>query len=388
MYRIGDALSFLLAVGLSLPVQGQAGSSPTVSSAPLYSISFERKEAVPGVEASPAIKLPFECTSDGTVFVDMVPIGGQVQPPLYAPPPLLLTSVSPSGQSRTFPIDQATEQLYDVREVDHYAGESTVIFLVKAASENKPAEQIYTKPDGSQGNFTKNMAERHFYIVVFGRDGEHKKTIETDVSVEIQNIGVFPSGDFLAFGYDKADHSPKLVMLKDDGTLMRPLQIGKDDAPESLLGTRDGKGKGAAVYIAPAQLVPQGHSIILVQNRSSFPLLEISESGTIRAIHPKFSTETHIEGMISGDRNLYARVNPPSEGSVYELNAQDGTVLRRFKLGDGRPGLGVACVHDGKFLSFDHGDGKLVPLIGTPEPATDPASADQPKPTSANPNSQ
>jgi hypothetical protein len=100
----------------------------------------------------------------------------------------------PPGQSRTFPLDQVTEQLYDVREVDHYAGESTVIFLIKAASENKPAEQIYTKPDGSQGNFRKNMAEHRFYIVVFGRDGEHKKTIETDVSVEIQHIGVFPSG--------------------------------------------------------------------------------------------------------------------------------------------------------------------------------------------------
>jgi hypothetical protein len=96
-------------------------------------------------------------------------------------------------------------------------------------------------------------------------------------------------------------------MLRDDGTLMRPLQIEKNDAPESLLGTKDGTGKGAAVYIAPAQLVPEGHSIIVVQNKTSLPLLEVSEFGAIRAIHPKLSKEMQIEGLISSDRNLYAR---------------------------------------------------------------------------------
>jgi outer membrane protein assembly factor BamB len=86
--------------------------------------------------------------------------------------------------------------------------------------------------------------------------------------------------------------------------------------------------------------------------------------------------------LVPSDENLDARVNPAGNGSIYELNAQDGTVLRRFKLEDGRSGSGVAGVHDGKFLSFEHGQGKLVPLMGTAEPAAEAASADQPKPTS------
>lgn len=375
MKSIAGVSTLLIAIGLSLPAQRQARPTHSAESvpvsAPLYRISFERKDAVAGIDASPAIKLPFECTSDGTVFVDIVPVGGQVQPPKYAPPPLLLTSVSPAGHANTFPLDQVTEQLYDVREVDHYASESSVIFLVKAASENELTKQTYTKPDGTQAEFTKNTADRHSYIVLFSRDGEYKKTIETDVSIEIQQIGVFPSGTFLAFGYDEKDHSPKLEMLRDDGTLMRTLQINKNDVPESLFGTKDGGGKGRAVYITPAQLVPEGHSILVVQNKIAFPLLEVSEAGEIRAIHPTIPNEMQIEGLIASGQNLYARVNPKDEGAIYELNAQDGTVMRRFELTDGRTASGVACVHDGKFLSFEHGEGKLIPLIGTAEPVAD-----------------
>jgi len=374
MQNVASASTILLMIGLSLSAQGQAvapNPKAAAESAPLYSISFERKDAVMGIDASPAIKLPFECTDDGTVFVDMVPVGGQMQPPLYTPPPLLLTSVSPHGHANTFPLDQVTEQLYDVREIDHYASDSAVIFLIKAARENKPVKQTYTKSDGSEGEFSKNTADRHSFIVIFDREGQHKKTIEADVSFEMRQLGIFPSGSFLTFGYDEKDHSPKLAMLKDDGTLMRFLQIPNGDAPESMFGTKDGSGKGAAVYIAPAQFVPKGHSIVVVQNKTSFPLLEVTEAGEVTAIPAKLPKDTQIAGVIASDLNLYARVSPETEGSIYEIGAHDGAVMRRFELSDGRSASGVACVHDGKFLSFEHGEGKLIPLIGTAEPAAE-----------------
>ncbi len=44
--------------------------------------------------------------------------------------------------------------------------------------------------------------------------------------------------------------------------------------------------------------------------------------------------------------------------------------MRRFVLSDGRPAYGVACVRDGKFLSFEHGEGKPIPLIGTAQPVS------------------
>jgi hypothetical protein len=372
MKSLSPLLTILLAIGLSLPAQGQADRNAPKSAsalAPLYSISFERKDAVAGIDASPAIKLPFECTSDGAVFVTMVPVGAQIQPPSYAPPPLLLVSVSASGRANTFPLDQATEQLYDVREIDHYASESEVIFLIKAAHENKPTKQTYTKSDGTQGEFTRNSADRNFYIVTFGRDGNYRKTTEVDVAFEMTQIGVFPSGSFLAFGYGEKDHSPQLAMLKSDGTLLRPLQIPKGDAPESMFGTKDGSGKGAAVYIAATQFAPEGDSILVVQDKTTFPLFEVNAGGAITAIPVKLPRGTQIEGLIASDQNVYARVNPATEGSIYEIDGNEGRVVRRFELSDGRTASGVGCVHDGKFLSFEHGEGKLVPLIGTAEPA-------------------
>ena len=51
-----------------------------------------------------------------------------------------------------------------------------------------------------------------------------------------------------------------------------------------------------------------------------------------------------IDVPVPSDENLYARVNPARNGSIYEWNAQDGTVLRRFKLEDGRSGSGVVPV--------------------------------------------
>ena len=162
MHRTSVCFILSLSIAIALPAHGQAKpktkqpQSPPLA-APLYSISFERKDAVAGIEASHAIKLPFDCTSDGTVFVDMVPAGAQMHPPSYAPPPLLLTSVSLSGRTNTFPLDQVTEQLFDVRELDHYVSESSVIFLIRAAKENKRVKQTYTKEDGTQAKPQKTL---------------------------------------------------------------------------------------------------------------------------------------------------------------------------------------------------------------------------------------
>ena len=385
MHRTVTQFALSLSLAISLASQAQTNPEATESpspATPLYRISFERGESVPGVAASQAIAMPFECTSDGTVFVNMV-----LQPPgyssgKYSPPVEQLVSVRPSGEAHEFRLDQLTD-LYDLQQKGYYASESNVVFLMIAAPEDKQGKEAFVTSDGTRHEVTRNLAEHHDYIVIFDRKGDYRRRVQLEDTFAVQRVGVFPSGAFLAFGFDKQDHSPKLAMLKEDGTLLKFLEIGKDDAPKSMFGTRDGSGKGPAVYIAPVQLVPHGDFILIVQNKTRFPLLEVNEAGAIRVIKPKLPEDVRIEMLVPSDENLYARVNPASNGSLYELNPQDGTVLRRFKLEDGRSGSGVACVHEGKFLSFDHGEGKLVPLIGTAEPAPDAASADQPKPTSA-----
>jgi hypothetical protein len=162
-------------------------------------------------------------------------------------------------------------------------------------------------------------------------------------------------------------------MLKDDGSLLQFLTIPKGDAPDSAIQTENAAGKGP---LAPVQFSGQGAVIYVVQNRTRFPLLEVNEAGAIRAINPTLPEATRIDMLIPSDHNLYGMAGELRNASIYELNPQDGSTLRVLQVDDGESGRIVACVHDGKFLSFDHGGGKLVPLIGTAESAALGASSD------------
>ena len=365
----------LLSASLCAAALGQSGSKPAPVSrhpaTPLYRVSFERREPVEGVNATGALQLPFQCTSDGTFFVNFigtVPAGAGIKPPLF--PPMLLTSVSPFGHGHTFRLDQVPE-LFISRQEDYFASDSEVIFLVRGARENKPVKRTFQWKDGSQGEYEENAAPQHLYILSFTRDGEYRRTIEVEDSFYILQVGVFPSGMFLALGFDKKDNSTRLVMLTADGNLLKPLTVPADDFPQAMIAGADAPHPHA---IVPTELVSAGHSIlIVVQENTAFPLLEVTEGGAIRAIHPKLPKDTKIRLVVPSDQNLYVVTSTENDkrdfdSAIYELNPEDGAVLGRFELSDDRQGSQVACVHDGKFFSFVFGDGKITPLVGSAEP--------------------
>ena len=240
-----------------------------------------------------------------------------------------------------------------------------------ASRENKPEKRTVSwGKEGAKREYTVNAAKQHLYIVSFSRNGKYKRD-EIEDAFSIQNIGVFPSGIVLAFGFDKSDDSPKLAMLKEDGTLLKFLEIPKGDAPGSMVGGHDSPSTGV---IAQSELVPEDRSILIVQNQTTFPVLEVSEGGTIRAIHPKLPKDQQTEAAIPSDRGLYVIASPEtkergSAGVIYEINPEDGSLLRRFELSAALNASNVACIHEGKFLSLDYGGGQVMPLLGSAEPA-------------------
>jgi hypothetical protein len=280
------------------------------------------------------------------------------------PPVETLVTVSTAGEVHDFRLDQVSD-LYDVLQKGYYAANSSVTELVIAAVEEKRTKEMFVASDGSKHDVTTNPAEHHDYLLIFDARGEYRSRIQIDDTFAIVRAGLFPSGSLLALGFDKRDRSPKLLMLKGDGTLLRLLEIPKGDAPPEIFGRRDESKKDAALYIKPTQLVPYRNSIVVVQNDSAFPLLEVSESGEVRVIRPKLPAGERIGRLIPGDANLYAESNSGSDAHIYEISAADGAVLRRIDPGRDD----VACIHDGKFLAFNQSDGKLVPLVGTLEPA-------------------
>lgn len=202
------------------------------------------------MNSTPAVELPFKCTNDGTIFVTFeggVPANSGLMPPLI--PAQQFVSITPPDRAQVFRLDQIPE-LFVSKEIDHYPSDSEVVFLVRASRENKPEKRTVSwGKEGAKREYTVNAAEQHLYIVSFSRDGQYKHTVEIDNAFSIENVGVFPTGIILAFGFDKSDYSPKLAMLKQDGTLLKFLEIPKGDAPDSLLGGQDSPRRG---IIAPS----------------------------------------------------------------------------------------------------------------------------------------
>jgi hypothetical protein len=185
MRRTGAFLTLLLALLLSLTANGQNASKATPPAVPSYRISFERREAASGSGGWIAFTSPFECTSDGTIFVDFVttPLPNPaIEPPVF--PATTLVSTSPDGHSQTFRLDQAPK-LYSAN-MSFYATESGVTFLVSGTLEKKLVKGTSTGPDGGQHEFIRNDAERHVYILSFGRDGTCQRSTEIEPSFPVQ----------------------------------------------------------------------------------------------------------------------------------------------------------------------------------------------------------
>ena len=332
-----------------MPTSGPKGDVPH------YTIAFKAGEPVPGVGAALAIRLPFECTSDGTAFIDIVQSAGTGGRPSNLAkfwPASLLTSIGLSGEAHSFPLNQVPD-LHDISEMGHFATNSKVLFLLRAAPGNGPVLSASGQPQ---------WADHHNYVLTFDRDGTYQRKMQLDDGFQIQGVGLFPTGDYLAAGFDEHTSVPKLAILKDDGSVLEYLTIPKGGMPDSVYGTG---AEAKARNIKPVQLVGREHSIYLVQDSTDFPILEVSESGVIRAVQPKLPKGFRIRAFVPGDENLYVREDG-KENEIYELDAQTGAVLKQLAVG-GQPADYVACVHERKFLSFRSTETTLVPLVGTAE---------------------
>ncbi len=136
-------------------------------------------------------------------------------------------------------------------------------------------------------------------------------------------LGIFPSGTLLAFGFDKQDHSARLLILKQSGEFVKWIPIPNGDVPRSMVSGDEGAHPHR---LDLTQMVRLDRSIVIAQIGGAYPLM------------------------------------------VYEVDPQDGTVLRRLATSEGQAlPDSVACVHDDKFLSLEFGDDKIIPLIGRAE---------------------
>ncbi len=348
-------------------------------------------DPVPGIPFSPVTQSNPSCAADGTMLVHFVEFS-----PRQLVPKSSFYSISPSREAHSFQLDQVPN-FYDLRVDGSYLGESEVVFLVSGAAEYKEGSRSAVLPDGEKKEWKANVAEHHNYIFVYDRGGHFKQMVQLENNFSIQSLGVFSGGTFLAYGFDNASRSPRLGLVKEDGTLIEYLQLPEDYLPPDMKKAQEAQKHSpshAPMILGQAQFVAVGSNIIVASTWSRGPLLEISEAGAIRAIPVKLFKDEVIGSVLASETALYVRAIPASESpfgsnwhagkeiparndTFYEISHEDGAVVKRFEVA-GKPGPNVSCAHDNDFVGFTWSDKNFALLIGTAEPAStaSPASSD------------
>jgi hypothetical protein len=336
---------------------------------PTVSLQFKDDESLPGLLASPVLAYPMQCASDGSVFVEMLQGADYQDRRLY--------SISRDGVHEY--AKEKIPSLHDARVFSYYPSDSRVVLLVNAMEESREGKVRIDAPDGSRKEVVQNIGERLLYLVEFDRDGSYKRASQAWGALSLSRVGVFTSGDLLAFGVDRSSELPQLAILSSDGTLLRTLDVPGavkqwyKDERNSATGSTQG-----AVFLPPTQFVPFDAGILVVALWSTAPVLEVREGGAIRPIRIRLPAGLSLDSLVpSSGGHWYVRVRNSARGderaeldfhALYEVDPADGKVIRRIETGT-VPSDGIACVDNGRFIAFRRDDnGKFVGMRGEISP--------------------
>ncbi len=359
-------LTPLMLIGLlcgQAPRNDSQQSAPS-SSIPQVELTLSKDDKMPAVPSTGIWEIPLMCSSDGTPFIEMAVVGEKgigIEN--------VLVSISKDG-ARNFVLKKAPG-LHAVREKGFFPGDSAVAFLVNATRDERESKQTIIVANGERHERTGKFGEKHDFIVIFDRKAEYKETIELDLPFAALRIGIFPSGNFLVVGFDQFRRAPQLVILREDGTLLRLLDFprrysvqGNESKSQERAWSRLPAGGATTFVLSGAQLVSSGRSLLLVVPRTT-AVLEVTEGGEVSrhplSIPQGFALDSFIPSgsgwyvslrKTSGDGNQSSPVAmhelPPAV--IYEFNPQDGTPVR--KIIPVHTDAHVACQHEGEFLAL------------------------------------
>lgn len=327
---------------------------------PVTRIDFKSDGPIPGVESSPVVSMPIQCTPDGTPLV-AVP-----QPPNYFTQTVF--SLDPKG-ARNFSYTSVAG-LYDVKYLGFFPGDSTVDILVNGTTDSKQSQYAVTSPRGSVSNSaTGFQGQRADDVLQFELNGNFKRMIALPEAYSFHRIAELGDHNLLAVAYDRVNAVAKLLLLDEDGQVIRPLQIPQAMEHDSAL-TQGQTGSDLNRARAETSLswwlfTPSAGRVLLYVAHSKFPVLELGPGGAMREIPLQAPEGYLLDGFIpANDRWMvrFRRENLPDHGAVdrrpesrnyvlYEVNRADGSLKREFKAISG-PGFGSACEHDGVLTGF------------------------------------
>jgi hypothetical protein len=338
---------------------GQAASVASIETAandiPAYHLDFKAQDPIPGVTASPVMFFPMQCASDGAIFMDM----------LAAPEfkEHLVYSIS-AKEARQFSLKNISD-LHDVRFLSFFPSDSLIGFLVYATKDSEPSSRtLLLNGTTEAGKIT--VGEHHYYIAMFDRSGNYRESVLLPVDYPIFHFAILPSSNLIISGFDDKNNVPRLLLLNSRGGLLRPLQLPVQIQNESVgAGDPTHSALAASQTFGRILFTSHGSSVLLLQPGTTFPVLEIKESGSVREIpvtapkgyvldasvssNDRWIIEFKRSGL-SDDAAVDAR--PESNNYVfYEINQSDGSLQRRLIMNNGDLSW-MACEHDGTMTAL------------------------------------
>jgi len=359
-------IPILLAIASTLCVEDYAQQSPSkqaISAGPIHSVTleFKRDHVVPGLLASPALLGPLQCSSDGTVFMNSLVPPEFLHAELYA--------VSPSNEVHHFETARISD-LYDVHVMDFFPSADSVALLVYATADKTQSEGKTTLSNGDQQERAAFTGTHHSYVVLFAPDGTYKKAVQVqDESLDVRRLGVFDNGTILVSGVHRYSKEPRLALLATDGSLLRLL-----DVPSSFgdLYKRGSTGSSTGPTIVPlTQMVQVGSTIVLAAPNSRSPVLEISPTGTVRAVKLALPSKTDVlQSMIPSAGRWYVRLiseadggnTNPGDPALYQVDPTNGKLMEQFHTGAVNPAE-IACAVGGRFISMETNDKQQFVIV-------------------------
>jgi hypothetical protein len=281
--RILCLLAATTAATMAASAVGQTPKPPRTDLWPIRTLRFSNSTPLLGLPTNNKVQHVY-CAADGSVFVTLDLDAGLVA---AAPNPTLipdLYKVTPTGDAahllRALPPDETSVSNgihTTTRQLDFFVAEQTLATLIETSVES---DRDTRPPDP------------HYFVSTSDLDGGSAKLTPLDLRFRPLKLALFGSGDFLILGWDTFNLQPMLVLVKDDGTVRRFLDLSPNakntanvEASSSLREAQTSARAAAALAaLQHSAFVSYGSQIMLTYPGTTRPIEFLSVGGDGRSL--------------------------------------------------------------------------------------------------------
>jgi hypothetical protein len=334
---------------LSGPSQNDGKSNVRISP-----VDLKPTDPIPGVTASPAMVVPFQCTDDGAVFLNFIaPKDGTET--LYS----LLDRVS-----QKFDGNSITD-IHGLELISSFPTRTMVAFLVQG-----------TKTSADAATTESQRETKHYFVAEFDRAGHYKKAIQLATEFPLFRLAVLDSGEFLVTGYDSATDSERLLLLDDLGQLVRPIDQPLSDAERSARRSASSTMRmyAGAQSSGLTNFVGYKDKVLVWRSGTNDPVLEVNGDGAKREVSIAVPKGSVLQDVVPSDDQWIIHVSADVASSAgprelsgyqyYEVSPLDGSLERQLSTASS-PINSIACKSRGKYIAFaTDKDNHLIEFVG------------------------